>query len=235
VRVPDYTPSTVYIAGAFPAGFEQWNPSAYPMMKVSDDPNIWERTFDLPDGFDLQYKFARGDWSKVEAWGSITGLSNRSVLISYGTDGTQLVDNTAIDWGAGPDDEKAVQLWVDPLVTGTFPAAGAVDVPVTTTIKVTWSKAMAPGTDFLVTSPSGPVAGGFSYDSNTDTVIFTPSAPLAPDTVYTVLVSEEISADADSSAQQEPHQFTFTTAKADEEEPPIPTGANIYLPLMYKP
>jgi hypothetical protein len=35
------------------------------------------------------------------------------VAISYGTTGNQLVDNTATDWGNGPDDNKAVQAWVD--------------------------------------------------------------------------------------------------------------------------
>ena len=53
------------------------------------------------DGTALEYKYTRGAWEHVEWWGSITSTANRHVTISYGTDGTQLVDNTSTDWGTG--------------------------------------------------------------------------------------------------------------------------------------
>jgi pullulanase len=113
VRVPANTPAsdTVYIAGDIPQ-LGPWDPGKQKMQNAGN--NIWTVTLQIPDGTRLQYKYTRGSWDKVESWGTITGLANRSVLIKAGPDGTQLVDDTATDWGAaGKDDHRAVQKWAD--------------------------------------------------------------------------------------------------------------------------
>jgi hypothetical protein len=113
VRVPSNTPAgdTVFIPGDVDQ-LGPWDPAKQPMQNAGSD--VWTVTLQIPDGTHLQYKYTRGSWATVESWGSIIGTVNRHVMISYGTDGTQLVDDTATDWGKpGPDDHRGVQKWVD--------------------------------------------------------------------------------------------------------------------------
>jgi len=169
---------------------------------------------DIIDGTQMQYKYTRGSWDRVESWGSIVNINNRTLTISYDSDGTQLVDNTAIDWGTGPDDEKAVQYWRDPLVVSYTPTADAVDVQLETTVAVNWSIPMEPDTDFLVEGPDEPVAGVFSYDEVAQSVTLTPDSDLEPGTAYTVTISAAVSVGipgGDAGVQQAPVVFSFTT------------------------
>jgi hypothetical protein len=206
VRVPDYTPGTVYIAGNLP-GMPQWNPGATPLTQVSTSPNVWEITMQLPDGVSADYKYTRGSWDMVESWGSIQGLANRSVSVSYGSNGQQLIDDTATDYGVGSDDHKAVRYWRDPIVVGVSPADGSIGVPVTTTIQVTWSVSMTTSADFTITGPTGPVSGAFSYDGPSQTVTFTPAESLTPGGEYSMLVSGEVN--ALGGVQQVPYSWSF--------------------------
>ena len=124
------------------------------------------------------------------------------------------MDNTATDWGTGPDDEKAVQYWRDPLVVSYSPADGAVDVPLDASVVVHWSIPMEPDTDFLVEGPAGPVTGGFSYDEIAQSVTFTPDKDLDPGTTYLVTISGAVSVGipgGDVGVQQTPVVFSFTT------------------------
>ena len=186
--------------------FGPWNPGLVPMTQI--DATTWSYTLDILDGTAVQYKFTRGNWETVEAWGEITGLTNRAMTVSYGSDGTQLVDLTATDWGTGPDDTKAVQLWRDPIVTAVSPADGAVDVAVDTAVSLTWSLPMDAGTSFAVSGPSGMVSGTFSADASNQIITFTPDAPLAQSTTYTVSASGQVS---NGNVQQAPALFSFTT------------------------
>jgi hypothetical protein len=211
VGVPDYTPGTVYLVGDLPA-LGPWNPGLVPMTQVNA--TTWTYTMDILDGTQMQYKYTRGSWDRVESWGSITGLNNRSLTVSYGANGTQTVDNTATDWGTGPDDEKAVQFWRDPIVTDFSPADGAVDVPFDTAVTVTWSIPMAADTSFVVEGPDGTLTGTFLYDQVTQTVTFIPDAGLAPGTTYTITVSGAISVGVpggDTGVQQAPVVWSFST------------------------
>ena len=213
VGVPEYTPvgDTVYLVGDI-AELGPWNPSLVPMTQSG--PATWSYTMDIIDGTQMQYKYTRGSWDRVESWGSIINVNNRSLTIGFGTDGTQLVDNTATDWGTGPDDEKAVQYWRDPLVVSHAPAAGAVGVPLDTTVVVHWSIPMEPDTDFLVEGLDGTVAGIFSYDEVAQSVTFIPDADLEPGTTYLVTISGAVSVGipgGDAGSQQSPVVFNFTT------------------------
>ena len=205
VGVPGYTPGTVYIVGDLDV-FGPWNPGLVPMTQV--DATTWSYTLDVLDGTAVQYKFTRGSWETVEAWGAITGLANRAMTVSYGNDGTQLVDLTATDWGTGPDDTKAVQLWVDPLVTAVSPADGSVDVAVDTAVSLTWSLPMDAGTSFTVSGPAGDVSGTIVADATNQIFTFTPDAAFAPGTTYTVSATGQVS---NGTVQQVPVSFSFTT------------------------
>ncbi|MCA9943995.1 MAG: Ig-like domain-containing protein, partial [Anaerolineales bacterium] len=212
VGVPDYTPGTVYIVGDLGA-FGPWNPGLVPMTQV--DATTWSYTLDILDGTAVQYKFTRGTWETVEAWGEIIGLTNRAMTVSYGSDGTQLVDLTATDWGTGPDDTKAVQLWRDPIVTAVSPADGAVGVPVDTNVSLSWSLPMDAGTSFELSGPSGIISGTFVLTDTNQTVIFTPDMPLAQATTYTVSASGQVS---NGNVQQVPVSYSFTTYAPTIEE-----------------
>ena len=216
IGVPAYTPGTVYIVGDIPE-FGPWNPGLVPMTKVNS--TTWEYTVDLLDGLSLQYKFTRGSWDTVESWGSIVTINNRSTTISYGSDGTQLIDMTAADWGSGADSTKAVQLWRDPLVASHSPADGATAVPLDSAVSVVWSIPMQPDTDFMVMGPDGVIAGSFAYDTGTQTVTFTPDANLQAGTIYEVSINDAVSVGVpggDSGAQQSPVNFSFTTISIEQ-------------------
>ncbi len=139
----------------------------------------------------------------------------QSVQFDYGTDGTQVVDMTATDWGNGPDSTKAVQFWRDPIVTATSPADGAVDVALDTAVSVTFSNPMEPTTTFdVVDADSNVVTGAFAYDDIAQTVTFVPNAPLAPATTYDVTIAGAVSVGqpgGDSGVLQTPVVFSFTT------------------------
>ncbi len=221
-RVPDYTPSgdTVYVVGDLPE-LSVWSPGALPMTEVS--PHVWSRTINIPDGTAAQYKYTRGGWDTVEAWGTITGYANRSMVVAYGADGNQLVDDTATDWGVGPDTHKAVQHWVDPLVVSVYPEADATGVLVTDTIRVTWSHTMTVAATYTVSGPGGDVSGVFAYDADTFTVIFTPDQPLEGSTTYTVLISGV--KDATGATLKTPVIWSFTTEAV---------GYKVYLPVVLR-
>ncbi|CAN5238266.1 alpha-amylase family glycosyl hydrolase [soil metagenome] len=214
VGVPEYTPAdaVVYVTGSI-SQLGPWNPGAYPMTRNSD--GTWSRTFEIADGTTFEWKYTRGNWEKVEWWGEIVSLANRGpITVDYGTDGTMVIDNTATDWGTGPDSDKAVRDWRDPLVTGHDPADAATDVATDTTIVVDWSKPMASSSSFSVTGPDGTVAGTFSLNEDATSVTFTPDSPLAQATTYEVSVTGQTSAGGD--AQQVPVNFSFTTEAAPE-------------------
>jgi hypothetical protein len=111
VRVPSETPEgdTVYLPGSLPE-LGPWDPGKVAMTEV--EPDIWEVTLPVLEGTTVQYKYTRGSWETVESWGEITGSTNRSVRISYGTTGTQLVDDTSLD-PSTPDIHEAVRAWID--------------------------------------------------------------------------------------------------------------------------
>lgn len=222
VRVPEYTPGTVYIAGDLP-GIPSWNPGATAMTRMAGSPDLWEITLNIPDGTNGQYKYTRGSWDMVEQWGSITGLANRHVVISYGTGGAQLIDDTATDWGNGSDDHKAVQHWRDPLVIAHTPAADATDIALDAPITVTWSAPMDAATDFAVSGPAGLIAGTFSLDAEATTLAFVPAAPLADNTTFAVQVTGEV--DTGGNVQQVPAAWLFTTLDIDTDGP-ITTGVS---------
>jgi alpha-glucosidase len=111
VRVPANTPAgdTVYVPGSLPE-LGPWDPGKVAMTRVG--PDIWETTLPVLEGTTVQYKYTRGSWERVEHWGEITGTTNRSVTVTFGTTGTQLVDDTSLDPGT-PDIHEAVRAWID--------------------------------------------------------------------------------------------------------------------------
>ncbi len=221
VRVPTGTPGTIYIVGDQPV-FGPWNPGLHAMTQVDDV--TWTTTVQILDGTTLNFKYTRGSWDTVESWGSIVALANRQVTIAYGAAGSQVVDNTATDWGTGSDSLKAVQYWRDPFVLASVPADEDTDVSLDTAIVLTWSLPMVSGTTFSVTGPEGAVAGTIGVNPLNNTTTFTPTASLAYHTTYTITASGQVTSGvpgAESGTQQVPFTAHFTT-----------TPFMVYLPLI---
>ena len=178
VTVPSFTPDTVYLVGGFGgAGYPNWDPGAAAMAMTESWPNVWEITLQILDGTQLEYKYARGSWDKVEKQADgFAEVNNRPFTADYGTTGTQLVEDTIANWR-------------DRIVVSHTPADGATGVDPNAVVTATWNKAMpaTPTGTFTVTGPGGAVAGTFSWDGGSKTHTFTPAAPLAPG-LYTVLI-----------------------------------------------
>lgn len=214
VRVPAETPpdAAVYLPGSIDQ-LGPWDPGKVRLTPVGG--GIWQTTLTIPDGTDVQYKYTRGDWNRVEWWGGITGTNNRSITVSGDASGAMLVDDTSTDWTdpSVPDTHKAVQFWRDPLVAATSPADGStVSAPAAVTVR--FARDIAPaGADFgssvAVTRGGAAVAGTVARTAS-GVLTWTPSAALTAGT-YQVTVSGVVSAlGSDGVPMNEPDTFTFT-------------------------
>lgn len=216
VTVPGYTPAgdTVYLVGNQDM-FGPWTPDLWAMTRTG--PNTWTTTVELLDGTALQYKYTRGSWDKVEWWGTIVDVNNRTLTVSYGTDGKQPVNDT-------------VELWRDPLVVSTDPANGAVNVALDKALKVVFSRPVTPETltdRVVLTSFGAPVAGAFAFDAATNTLTFTPAAPLQQDRTYKLTLKAGIVSDANAGLQND-YVLTFATGAT------ITETRRVLLPVIFR-
>jgi glycosidase len=94
LTVPADTPkdATIFIAG----DFQGWNPGKTPMTAAAD--GTWEISLPLTEGQALQYKYTRGSWEAVEKDAGCGEIPNRTVTVTYGTDGTMVVTDEAQKW-----------------------------------------------------------------------------------------------------------------------------------------
>lgn len=99
-------------------------------------------------------------------------------------------------------------------------AAGAKCVPLDTRILATFDEPM----DSLTLTPStffiAGVAGSVTYNVATQTATFTPSANLAANTTYTIMVTTEVK-DMGGVPLAAPFQSTFTTGPCENGVPPV--------------
>ncbi len=140
--------------------------------------------------------------------------------LASGTDGANGVYRYGADGGFPTSSWNASNYWVDavflpaadttaPTVGSRGPAAGTTIAPVSSVITAGFSEAVQPTTVVLgVSGPSGPIAGAVSYDAASTTSTFTPAAPLAYGTTYTVAVSGAKDAAGNTMA---PTSWSFTT------------------------
>lgn len=205
VTVPAFTPQgdTLYMPGDTASILgTTWNPGHLPLTRI--DATTWGITLTAPDGAAFQYKYTRGSWDKVEWWGGITGVNNRSITANYGATGVQAVS----------DD---VGNWRDPIVTSSSPADGATGVPVGAALTFTMSRdiaaaSVASDTVVVTQLPGGSAVAG-TYAVAGGVITFTPDAALAPNTLYRVRFTSGVrGTDNDNAGVQGAPTFTFTTA-----------------------
>jgi hypothetical protein len=118
---------------------------------------------------------------------------------------------------AGPD-------VTPPTVISTIPANTATNVPTNQVVTATFSKALNPTTvnaaSYTLQAPGGAaVAGVVTYAAIGDTATFTPTATLAPNTLFTATLTTMVT-DLAGNALAANYVWTFTTGAAPDTTPP---------------
>lgn len=106
-----------------------------------------------------------------------------------------------------------------PVVTSVFPSDGNVTVVRNTQVRVSWSEGMdvtataTPATLGLQDQGTGQwVSGKYSWNTQQDTIVLTPDAPLAPNTLYWVYVNTSAKDESDpGNALASSFRSSFTT------------------------
>jgi hypothetical protein len=101
VTVPastDGTGRSVYIAGTLSrlGSYPDWDPAVVVLARL--DATHWTITFHSPEGTQIEYKYALGSWDFVEKDGGCGEIANRQLTLSYGSTGTQTVNDTVQNW-----------------------------------------------------------------------------------------------------------------------------------------
>jgi hypothetical protein len=102
VTVPastDATGHSVYIAGfldRLDGGLPQWNPGGVVLTRV--DATHWSITLTGKEATQIEYKYALGSWDFVEKDAGCGEVANRQLTLSYGSTGTQTVNDTVQNW-----------------------------------------------------------------------------------------------------------------------------------------
>jgi hypothetical protein len=149
--------------------------------------------------------------------------------------GTALAQNYVWTFTTG-----AVPVVVPPTVTSTIPINGATGVPLNQIVSATFSTAMNPATinsgAFTLTGPgSTAVSGLVAYAAIGNTLTFTPTANLAPNTLFTATITTGAQ-NLEGTALAANYVWTFTTGAAAATNPPelvstVPANAATGVPL----
>ncbi len=157
--------------------------------------------------------------------GPLTALAN-------GTDGANGLYRYGSGGGFPTSTWQSSNYWVDvvfqpaldtskPTVTTRSPAPGATGVLTGTPITATFNEPVTPqGVSYAVSNAGGAVAGSVGYDAATRTARFTPTAPLAAGTTYSVTLSG--AQDAAGNVML-PDSWNFTTIPPDTVKPTVTT------------
>ena len=120
----------------------------------------------------------------------------------------------------------ALPIVVPPTVVSTIPLDLATDVPLNQVVSATFSKAMNPATissaTFTLTAPGTPpvaVTGLVAYAAVGNTLTFTPTANLAPSTLFTATITTGAQ-DLTGTPLASNYVWTFTTGTAVSTTPP---------------
>jgi hypothetical protein len=102
VTVPATTDGTgraVTIAGLLDrldGNLPQWDPAVVTLDRV--DATQWTITLTGREGTQIEYKYALGSWDFVEKDAGCGEIDNRMLTLSFGTGGTQLVNDVVPNW-----------------------------------------------------------------------------------------------------------------------------------------
>jgi len=115
-----------------------------------------------------------------------------------------------------------------PTVISFLPANGQENIPLETSVSITFSEPLDPATvtaqNLTCSGPQGPVAGTLGMTENNSRIVFRPTAPLIPNTTYTFSISTNIR-DLAGYTLEAPLVFSFTSL--DTLPPALPAAAVI--------
>jgi alpha-tubulin suppressor-like RCC1 family protein len=157
-------------------------------------------------------------------------------LITWTPSASQANSNVRFSIATVPDacGNSATQSWTvhvlpdttPPSAFGVYPANGDTNVPVSSTINVSFSEPIDPLTvttaSFLVSGPSGAITG--SVQANWGSAVFTPSAGLPYSSAITATITSAVK-DLAGNGLASNYTWTFTTGVAPDNTPPsVPVG-----------
>ena len=103
VTAPDWTPDDkiVHVAGTLTrldGDYPDWNSSAVALEPAG--PDQWTITLTGTEGTAIEYKYTLGspDFFDVEKGAQCDEINNRQVTLTYGSTGTQTVNDTVLNW-----------------------------------------------------------------------------------------------------------------------------------------
>jgi glycosidase len=97
-NLPGTTPDgdDIYMGG----NFNGWDPAGTLMTRIG---LLGTVTLTFYEGDQLEYKYTRGSWTYVEKDASCNEISNRTLTVVYGTDGTMTANDAVLNWrNTGP-------------------------------------------------------------------------------------------------------------------------------------
>jgi len=74
----------------------QWDAGGVVLTRV--DATHWTITLTGQETTQLEYKYTLGDWEHVEKDGACGEIGNRQLILSYGANGVQTVNDTVLNW-----------------------------------------------------------------------------------------------------------------------------------------
>jgi glycosidase/fibronectin type 3 domain-containing protein len=97
--VEDAVGRSVYVAGflnRLDGNLPEWDPGGVVLTRVDD--THWTITFTGRESTQLEYKYTLGSWDFVEKDGACGEVPNRLLTLSYGSTGTQVVNDAVPNW-----------------------------------------------------------------------------------------------------------------------------------------
>ena len=68
------------------------------MVLTRVDATHWAITLTGKENTYIEYKYALGDWEHGEKGAACDEIANRTLTLSYGTNGTQTVNDSVLNW-----------------------------------------------------------------------------------------------------------------------------------------
>jgi hypothetical protein len=101
VTVPAHTPAgeLVYMAGTLDrldGDLPNWDPGGVVLTQI--DATHWTITLTGPESTQIEYKYTLGAWDFVEKGATCEELANRTLVLSYGADGTMTQTDALLNW-----------------------------------------------------------------------------------------------------------------------------------------
>ncbi len=168
----------------------------------------WFSTYDESDTLRILVSENGGPWVVEEGpyygpscvWSTLGGVSlsdyaNSTVRVAFdirGNDTSLSYYNSAYGWCLDQVYLDGIRL----IVVDTDPVPGAVEVPVTSSVRVNFGNLVDSTTvntsTFVVTGSSGPIDGTFQFAPNKKSFFFHPSSPLTCEDTITCLLTDDI-------------------------------------------